>query len=715
MSITASIRKRPWLLLGMIFIALLAFLVNPDSMDQMFGKNPNILGKVNGEEITRDEFNDQLGLLQQQSQGQQQQGLEEQAWQTLVQSKLIKQQFEKMGLKLTDEIFWNQLQFDPMFSIQNAPQNYDEKGNFKVVQIKKQIEDLKQGDVNQYNEWLKVKKSIEYRMMARQFFANVTTGVTANKKEAAELIKQRDQLANIDFVKVDYAAFGAKNPVKVTTKDLADYIQKHPVMFKSPASRNLGIVFFPASPSSKDDALVLKEVNQLNEVGVDNGSGLESFKNTKNDSMFVTINSDIPYNPNYFTKSQIPEGLKDKITTASVGQIVGPIKEQGYYIVAKLLDKRKMPSDSVKSSHILFAYKGAERSTSNRTKEEAKALADKTLAEIKANPAKFNEDLKLSDEPGAVERGGSVGWTTSSSPFAPQYLQFLAAHKQGEIGLAETAFGYHIIKVDERKEALKYKVAILAKGIKASKETENKVYTEANTFIQGIQGKSFNEFTNAAKKKNFNFQNPKSVLRFQGQIPGLGTDKDEEVLAWAFNDERSKGDSNIFTTGNGDYIVAYLNGKQEAGIADPESVREQIEPIVKNKLLAKKIIEKINNAKANSLDAVAKLFGTTKQNAQVNLFSPMVGGGMEPKVAGAAYGIAINKVSAPVEGFTGVYVVTKKSVTTNKQPGDVKQIMQAMQQQNSQMFGQSLMKSLQDNADIEDYRIEVWEKASKSK
>ena len=52
MSITASIRKRPWLLLGMIFIALLAFLVNPDSMDQMFGKNPNILGKVNGEEIT---------------------------------------------------------------------------------------------------------------------------------------------------------------------------------------------------------------------------------------------------------------------------------------------------------------------------------------------------------------------------------------------------------------------------------------------------------------------------------------------------------------------------------------------------------------------------------------------------------------------------------------------------------------------------------------
>ena len=84
-------------------------------------------------------------------------------------------------------------------------------------------------------------------MMARHLFANVTTGITANKKEAAELMKQRDEVADIDFVKVDYAAFAAKNPVKVTTEDLANYIKKHPVMFKSEAARNLGIVYFPAN------------------------------------------------------------------------------------------------------------------------------------------------------------------------------------------------------------------------------------------------------------------------------------------------------------------------------------------------------------------------------------------------------------------------------------------------------------------------------------
>ena len=141
------------------------------------------------------------------------------------------------------------------------------------------IEELKNnGDVNQYNEWLKAKKAIEYRMMARQLFANVTTGITANKKEAAELMKQRDEVADIDFVKIDYAAFAAKNPVKVTTEDLANYIKKHPVMFKSEAARNLGIVYFPAKPSAADDAVALKEINKLYNEGVDNGNGLESFK-----------------------------------------------------------------------------------------------------------------------------------------------------------------------------------------------------------------------------------------------------------------------------------------------------------------------------------------------------------------------------------------------------------------------------------------------------
>lgn len=712
MAILGEIRKRSWLLVGVIALALLAFLVNPDTIDKVFGKNPNILGKVNGEEITRDELNDQLFIMQQQAQqqGQPTKGLEEQAWQILVQSKLIKQQFEKMGLKLTDEIFWSQLQYDPIFA-QNQ-QYFDEKGNFKLQEIKSEIEKAQATNPENYNFWLKNKKAIEYRMMARILFGNITAGITVSKKEAELMMKFRDEMANIDFVKVDYLEFSKKNNVKVTTQDLADYIKLHPTRFKATASRNLAYAYFPATPSAQDDAATLNEINKLYLKGTDASNGAENFQNTKNDSMFVELNSDVPFIPQYVGLNQVPQGIKDKIATATIGQTFGPYKEQNLYVVSKLLDKKA--SDSTQSKHILIAYKGAERSTATRTKEAAKKIADSLLAVIKADPAKFAEGLKLSDEPNAVERNGSVGWTTPTSPFAPGYLKFLADNPKGTTGLAETSFGYHIINVEDKKSgSMTYKIAHLAKNVKASDKTENQVLTQATRFIQQTEGKSFNQFKNLAEKNKYRFDNPKTVGRFQGTLPGLGTDKDSDIISWAFDKKRNIGDTDIFTVeGTGDRIVAYVVGKQDEGLADPETVRDQIEPIVKNKLLAKKIIEKINTGKYTSLDQVAKAFGTTKANAVVNLFNPSVNGSMEPRVAGAAFGLASNKLSQPVEGMTGVYLVVKKSVTTNKMPGDVKQIIQSMAQQNAQQFTGSFLKSLQDNADIKDYRIDVWDKTA---
>ncbi len=710
MAILGEIRKRSWLLLGVIALGLLAFLFNADTFDKLFSKNPNVFGQVNGEDITRDEFNDQLFIMQQQAQqqGQPTKGLEEQAWQILVQSKLIKQQFDKTGLTLSDETFWSQLQYDPIFA-QNQ-QYYDEKGNFKLQEIKSEIEKSQATNPDNYTFWLKNKKAIEYRMMARMLFGNITSGITTSKKEAELMIKFRDEVANIDFVKVDYLEFSKKNDVKVTTQDLADYIKLHPTRFKATASRNIAYAYFPAAPSASDDAATLNEINKLFLKGTDASNGTENFQNTKNDSMFVELNSDVPFIPQYVSPTQLPAELKDKIATAAIGQTFGPYKEQTLYVVSKLLDKKA--SDSTLSKHILIAYKGAERSTATRTKEAAKKTADSLLAVIKADPAKFADGLKLSDEPNAVERNGSVGWTTPASQFAPGYLSFLANNAKGSTGLQETAFGYHIINVEDKKSgAMTYKIAHLAKNIKASDKTENQVLTQATRFIQQTQGKSFNQFKNLAEKNKYRFDNPKTVGRFQGTLPALGTDKDADVIAWAFDKKRNIGDTDIFTVeGTGDRIVAYVVGKQDEGLADPETVRDQIEPIVKNKVLAKKILEKINAGKYASLDQAAKALGTSKASATVNLFNPSVNGAMEPKVSGAAFGVAVNKLSQPIEGMTGVYLVVKKSVTTNKLPGDIKQITESITQQNSQQFTGAFLKSLQDNAKIEDYRIEVWDK-----
>ena len=709
MAILGQIRSKPWLLMGVIALALLAFLVNPDSIDKVFGKNPDVLGKVNGEKITRVEFNDQLFVLQQQAeqQGQPKTGLEEQAWQLLVQSKLIKQQFEKMGFEMTEDYFWNQLQYDQMFAQQK--QFFDEKGNFKTQELKKQIEDMKATSPEGYNQWLKTRKSVEYRLMARQVFANISQGITTGKKEAEELMKQRDQLADIDFVKIDYTTYLQKNNIKVTTEDLANYIKQHPVMFKADESRNLGIVYFPSQPSAADDAAAQKEINKLFSGGTDASGGTENFQNTKNDSMFVMANSDMPYNPQYLKPNQLPQTIQAQIPSAAIGQTFGPYKEQNFYVVSKLLDKKT--SDSTLSRHILIAFKGSPAGEGvTRSKEQAKKLADSIGAIVKANPGKFTEFLKLSNDPSSAAQGGSLGWTTPETPFVPEFLTYLANNPKGATGVVETQFGYHIINIEDKKPgAMSYKVANLVKAVKPSDATEAEVNKKASRFIQQVQGKSFNDFVNIAKKGNYQYSNPKQAKRFDGQLQGLGTEKDADILAWAFDKKREKGDTELFTVdGTGDKIVVYLNGKQAKGTADPESVRDQIEVIVKNKLAAKQISEKIG--KAGSLDQIAKQFGTTKQSAQVNLLNPGVAGSMEPKVAGAAFGVAKGKISNPIEGGTGVYVLIKKNETTNKQPGDLKQFTESVTQRNAGMFGQAWLKSLQDNADIDDYRIEIWNK-----
>jgi peptidyl-prolyl cis-trans isomerase D len=711
MAILGQIRNRPWLLMGVIALALLAFLVNPDSIDKVFGKNPDVLGKVNGEKITREEYNDQLFILQQQAeqQGQPKNGLEEQAWQLLVQSKLIKQQFEKLGFELTEDYFWSQIQYDQMFA-QNK-QFFDEKGNFKTQDLKKEIENLKNTNADGYNQWLKTRKTIEYRLMARQVFSNISIGVTTGKKEAEELMKQRDQLADIDYVKIDYAAYLQKTKINVSTDDLANYIKQHPVMFKAEASRNIGIAYFPSQASAADDAAAQKEITKLYSGGTDASGGAENFQNTKNDSMFVTANSDTPFNNQYVKPTQLPQAIQAQIPAAAVGQTFGPYKEQNYYVVSKLVGKKT--SDSTLSRHILIAFKGSPAGQGvTRSKEEAKKLADSIGAIVKANPAKFTDYIKLSNDPSSAAQGGSLGWTTPETPFVPEFLTYLANNPKGATGVVETQFGYHIINIEDKKAgSMGYKVANLTKAIKPSDATEAETDKKARRFIQQVQGKSFNDFVNIAKKGNYQFSNPKSAKRFDGQLQGLGTDKDFEILAWAFDKKRSKGDTEFFTVeGTGDKIVVYLNGKQEKGLADPESVRDQIEIVVKNKLAAKQISDKIAAAKASSLDQIAKLFASPKQTAQVNLLNPSVAGAMEPKVAGAAFGVAKGKLSNPVEGGTGVYVLIKKNETTNKQPGDLKQFTESITQRNAGMFGQAWMKSLQDNAAIDDYRIEIWNK-----
>ncbi|MEW6711063.1 MAG: peptidylprolyl isomerase [Candidatus Riflebacteria bacterium] len=105
--------------------------------------------------------------------------------------------------------------------------------------------------------------------------------------------------------------------------------------------------------------------------------------------------------------------------------------------------------DKVAASHILIAYKGAERSKAERSEEEAKKLADELLAKIKKGEdfAKIAEEN--SDCPSGKSAKGSLG-DFGRGVMAKEFEDTSFSLKVGEIsGVVKTAFGYHIIRRDK--------------------------------------------------------------------------------------------------------------------------------------------------------------------------------------------------------------------------------------------------------------------------
>ena len=107
--------------------------------------------------------------------------------------------------------------------------------------------------------------------------------------------------------------------------------------------------------------------------------------------------------------------------------------------------------DLVKASHILF------RLPPDATPEQAKAAEKKAKdAIVRANKGEPFAQLaaELSEEPGAKERGGDLGYFPKDK-MVPEFADAAFAQKVGSVSATpvKTKFGYHVIKVTEKKPA----------------------------------------------------------------------------------------------------------------------------------------------------------------------------------------------------------------------------------------------------------------------
>jgi peptidyl-prolyl cis-trans isomerase D len=119
-------------------------------------------------------------------------------------------------------------------------------------------------------------------------------------------------------------------------------------------------------------------------------------------------------------------------------------------------DNKGSAQEERQARHILFALP---KKANANTKAEVKAKAEAILQEVKADPTKFTDLARLhSQDTGSAQQGGELGFF-KQGVMVPAFDQAVFTMKKGEISdLVETAFGFHIIQVEDIRQPNKENV-----------------------------------------------------------------------------------------------------------------------------------------------------------------------------------------------------------------------------------------------------------------
>lgn len=156
-----------------------------------------------------------------------------------------------------------------------------------------------------------------------------------------------------------------------------------------------------------------------------------------------------------------PFEIKDGFTQDSQGNFVAL---DGFTVV-QILEKgttevEKTTAASVSARHILVSYEGAERSSATRSQGEARTRAEEILAMIKSGKTVEELAPEYSDDAGSKDKGGDLG-QFEKGVMTAKFEEAAFALNVGETSeIVETDFGFHIINVYAKNEALTTKETV---------------------------------------------------------------------------------------------------------------------------------------------------------------------------------------------------------------------------------------------------------------
>lgn len=671
MAILSKIRERSVYLILIIGLALLAFVIDPSQIQGFFGsEGTNEIGKINGEEISRQEFAEMMENYQSRAGGKMTQiQAANVVWNGILNEKIFEEQLQKSGVVVGEKDIWEAILEMP--SIQQAELFKNEAGLFSEEKLKEYVSNLKAeydaGRTEGWLNWLQTEKGVKTQLQQSAYTSLVSQGIGVSVKEGEYDYKLNNTKIDAQYVYIPYTSV-ADSLAKVSNNDIKAYVKKHPKNYKKEASRSLKFVSLAIIPSQEDEDALKKEVANFIEDKEEYNSAIKSkvtikgFKNATDLKSYLDENgSDVSYESPYFSEKELPEIEGINWEEVKINDVVGPYKnKEEDFRISKITDIAKIP-DSVQSSHIIVPFAGATRATTTVTKEQAKKQIDSLFSIISKDSKQFEIIADKINTDATKGKGGSIGWVVRKNAFSPffdeNFANYIFKNKKGSTGIVETGFGYHIIRIDDQKNFEDVvQLVSFGRSIEASETTENSIFERAETLAYKLsEGEDIDE---VSKVEGYFVQSAENLKVLDENVPGIGNQR--QIVSWAFNKDTQLGDSRRFDIehqGKRGYVVAKLVskvGKDEVAITG--NILNNVRPILLKSKKAQIIKDKMSGT---SLEEIAKNNGTSVESISgVTFSSPLISGvGNEPKVVGVMSGIPIDKTSKVIEGEKGVFIV----------------------------------------------------------
>lgn len=701
MSIIQNIRERgTWILLGLIALALIAFILQDGVGRNNSNNDVTTLGVVNGQKIDKIEFEQKVQnqLQQYAAQGAQTQRGQviNNLWNSEVFNILLKQESEKIGLSVGAKEL-----NDVLFGVESPFRQYEQfvdpaTGELKINELKATLAELKKStkkEVVEQREQLEkniILPALEKRAQ-RKYQALLYRGIQSPKWLIEKQYAENNAISNIRFVNVPYTTVEDKT-IKVTNEDIAAYLKENSASFQvEELQRNINFVAFSAAPTASDSLAAKNNIIALK----------EGFQTTTDVATFLNKTSTSPaFKDIYTSKNNIPTPIADSVIGLPLGGISGPYVIGSNYVMAKMIGKKVLP-DTVSVRHILILTNNPQTQQTVRSDSAAKTLIDSIKNAI-AGGASFETLVEKYSEDGSKTNGGKIENFVQGS-MVKTFNDFSFENPVGTKGVVKSEYGFHYIEVlKQTAPSPAFNVAYLAMPIVASKETTTAAQAAAAKFA--ADSKDQKSFNANALKINKQTVPATGIRAYDFGVQGLGETR--EVVRWVF-DKKVNDVSEPIEVGDA-YIVATITGEDKPGLMSVETAKaNNVEIIIRDQKKAAVIKTKL---KGTTLEAIATAASATVLQADsLNFASTNIAGlGNEPKLVGAAFNKnLLNKVSEPIAGNAGVFVLSVSNLGTSSAPGDIAAFKNQYQNRVSNNILNSIL-ALKKKAKIEDNRPKLY-------